>query len=96
MTGKMMGMVRMIIAIASIRQPSSRYISMMSASTPYFPKPKRGEELGHLLRRLRDGKEVAEQQRADQHGEHGSRGAGRLQQRRQYAVLVRAARSARR
>ena len=38
-TGKMMGMVRMIIAIASIRQPSSRYISMMSASTPYFPNP---------------------------------------------------------
>ena len=33
-TGKMIGTVRMIIAIASIRQPSTRYISMMSASTP--------------------------------------------------------------
>ena len=33
-TGKMIGTVRMIIAIASIRQPSTKYISMMSASTP--------------------------------------------------------------
>src|SRR5215831_15164616 len=33
-TGKMIGTVRMIIAIASIRQPSRRYISMISASTP--------------------------------------------------------------
>src|SRR5258708_36294659 len=34
MTGKMIGTVRMIIAIASIRQPSTRYINMISASTP--------------------------------------------------------------
>src|SRR5689334_10263223 len=33
-TGKMIGTVRMIIAIASIRQPSTRYITMMTASTP--------------------------------------------------------------
>ena len=33
-TGKMIGTVRMIIAMASIRQPSTRYISMISASTP--------------------------------------------------------------
>src|SRR3954447_21965052 len=33
-TGKMIGTVRMIIAIASIRQPSTRYITMISASTP--------------------------------------------------------------
>src|SRR5207253_4524079 len=33
-TGKMIGTVRMIIARASIRQPSTRYISMISASTP--------------------------------------------------------------
>ena len=33
-TGKMIGTVRMIIAIASIRQPSTRYITMMRASTP--------------------------------------------------------------
>src|SRR5882672_12478760 len=30
-----------------------------------------GEEQRHLLRRLGDGEEIAEQQRADQHGEHG-------------------------
>jgi hypothetical protein len=30
----MIGTVRMIIAIASMRQPSTRYISMISASTP--------------------------------------------------------------
>ena len=40
-----------------------------------------GEECRHLLRRLRDGEEIAEQQRADQHGEHGGGGARRLQQR---------------
>ena len=34
MTGKMMGMVRMIMAMASIRQPSTRYMTMISASTP--------------------------------------------------------------
>src|SRR6266702_1798691 len=34
MTGKMIGTVRMIIAMASIRQPSTRYIIMISASTP--------------------------------------------------------------
>ena len=33
-TGKMIGTVRMIMASASIRQPSTRYISMISASTP--------------------------------------------------------------
>src|SRR5580693_7793434 len=33
-TGKMIGTVRMIIAMASIRQPSTRYITMMTASTP--------------------------------------------------------------
>ena len=33
-TGKMIGTVRMIIAMASIRQPSTRYITMISASTP--------------------------------------------------------------
>ena len=33
-TGKTIGTVRMIIAIASMRQPSARYISMISASTP--------------------------------------------------------------
>ena len=33
-TGKMIGTVRMIIAIASIRQPSTRYITMISSSTP--------------------------------------------------------------
>ena len=38
-----------------------------------------GEEFGDLLRRLRDGEEVAEQQRADQHGEHGRGRARRLQ-----------------
>jgi hypothetical protein len=30
-----------------------------------------GEELRHLLRRLGHGEEIAEQQRADQHREHG-------------------------
>src|SRR5882762_6520710 len=39
-TGKMIGTVRMIIAIASIRQPSTRYITMMTASTPYLPMPR--------------------------------------------------------
>ena len=34
MTGKIIGMVRMIMAMASIRQPSTRYINMISASTP--------------------------------------------------------------
>src|SRR5581483_2458882 len=34
MTGKMMGIVRMIMAMASIRQPSTRYMIMISASTP--------------------------------------------------------------
>ena len=33
-TGKMIGIVRMIMASASMRQPSTRYISMISASTP--------------------------------------------------------------
>src|SRR6476619_4028996 len=33
-TGKMIGTVKMIMAIASIRQPSTRYITMMRASTP--------------------------------------------------------------
>jgi hypothetical protein len=33
-TGKMMGTVRMIIAMASIRQPSTRYMIMIIASTP--------------------------------------------------------------
>ena len=41
-------------------------------------EPEAGEELRDLLRRLRDGEEIAEQQRADQHGEHGGRGARRL------------------
>ena len=45
--------------------------------------PEPGQELGHLLRRLRDGEEIAEQQRADQDGEHGRRGARGLQQRAQ-------------
>src|SRR5665647_1173521 len=47
-----------------------------------------GEDLGDLLRGLRDGEEIAEDQRADQHGEHRRGGAGRLQQRRQYFVHV--------
>ena len=34
MTGKMIGTVRMIMASASMRHPSTRYISMISASTP--------------------------------------------------------------
>ena len=38
-----------------------------------------GEELGHLLRRLRDGEEIAEQERADQDGEHRRGGARGLQ-----------------
>src|SRR5271156_4789804 len=33
-TGNTIGTVRMIIAIASIRQPSARYMSRISASTP--------------------------------------------------------------
>ncbi len=33
-TGKTIGMVRMIIAIASMTHPSTRYISMISDSTP--------------------------------------------------------------
>src|SRR6202030_3706648 len=33
-TGKMIGMVRMIMASESMRQPSTMYISMISASTP--------------------------------------------------------------
>ena len=33
-TGKMIGTVRMIMASASIRQPSTRYISMISARMP--------------------------------------------------------------
>ena len=44
-------------------------------------EPQPGEELGHLLRRLRHGEEIAEQQRADQHREHRGGGARRLQQR---------------
>jgi len=33
-TGKMIGTVKMIIAMASIRQPSTMYIIVMNASTP--------------------------------------------------------------
>ena len=33
-TGNTIGTVRITIAIASIRQPSTRYISRISASTP--------------------------------------------------------------
>ena len=33
-TGKMIGTVRMMIASASIRHPSTRYMSMISMSTP--------------------------------------------------------------
>ena len=33
-TGKIIGTVRMIMAIASIRHPSTRYISMIRTSTP--------------------------------------------------------------
>ena len=39
MTGNTIGTVRMIMASASIRQPSTRYISMISARTPYLPMP---------------------------------------------------------
>jgi hypothetical protein len=47
---------------------------------------KAGQEQGHFLRRLGDGEEIAEQQRADQDGEHRGGGAGRLQQRGQDVV----------
>ena len=44
-------------------------------------EPESGEEFGDLLRRLRDGEEVAEQDRADQHGEHRGGHARSLEQR---------------
>ena len=34
MMGKTMGTVRMIMAMASIKQPKIRYITMISAKTP--------------------------------------------------------------
>ena len=34
MTGKMIGTVRMIMAIASMRHPSTMYMTMISARTP--------------------------------------------------------------
>ena len=40
--------------------------------------PEAGQELGHLLRGLRDGEEVAEQQGADQHRKHRRCRPGRL------------------
>src|SRR5262249_16420166 len=46
-------------------------------------KTEAGEEFGDLLRRLRDGEEIAKQQGADQHGEYGGGRAGGLQQRAQ-------------
>ena len=44
-----------------------------------MPRPVRN--VGHLLRRLRDGEEIAEQDRADQDGEHRRGGARRFEQR---------------
>src|ERR1017187_8564386 len=51
------------------------------------PEPETGQQLGHFLRRLRDGEEITEYQRADQHGEHRRGGARGLQQRAQDAVF---------
>jgi hypothetical protein len=52
-----------------------------------------GQELGDLLGHLGDGEEIAEQQRADQHGEHRRRRARGLQQRGADALAVEAPRS---
>jgi thymidylate synthase ThyX len=76
----------MIIAIASIRQPSTRYIKHDQDQHAVAAEAKAGQEQGHFLRRLGDGEEIAEQQRADQDGEHRGGGAGRLQQRGQDVV----------
>src|SRR5262245_26640242 len=51
-------------------------------------EPESGQEFRHLLRRLRDREEIAEQQRADQHGEYGSGSARCLEERAEDAVSV--------
>ena len=48
---------------------------------PIAAEPQPDEKGRDLLRGLRDGKKIAEQQRADQNSEYGSRGARCLQQR---------------
>jgi len=80
-SGKMIGTVRMINRHGVHQAAQHQVHDHDDGEHAVGADAEAGQELRHLLRHLGDGEEVAEQQRADQHGEDRRRGARGLQQR---------------